>query len=148
MLSLVDRERPGESPLLIVPTRPHGTVKSAIFTSRETNQYKQLVAWAYQVSNQPIPSGMGVGSELPGPASRRVARRQQSHKGPRAADNSSLGDQQLRQASAERPSGESPRSKGSSTSKDEDTADAQAADAVELFDPEVFNRRYHPKESE
>ena len=36
VLSIVDRERPGESLLLTVPTRPHGTVKSAIFTTRET----------------------------------------------------------------------------------------------------------------
>ncbi len=88
-LRSIAKRSPDDSLLLTIPTRPHGNVKSAIFSTRETNQYRQLVAWAYQVANQPMPEGMGATSELPGPTARRVARRQQSHKGPRVANDSS-----------------------------------------------------------
>ncbi len=136
---MVDRERPGESPLLIIPTRPHGNVKSAIFTTRETNQYKQLVAWAYQVANQPLPDGIGTASELASPNSRRAAKRQSSHKTPRAVANPSPESQPGTTAAVRRPPGPS-----SGRAGDDPTAETSASDDVDPFDPAVFNRRYHP----
>jgi hypothetical protein len=139
VLSLVDRERPGESPLLTIPTHPHGSVKSPIFSSRETNQYRQLVAWAYQVAGQSLPEGVGVISELPGPTARRVARRQQSHKGPRVATDSSPDGPDAKPAAARKPAGQP-----ASRSKASETAEVDTTDEVDPFDPAVFNQRYHP----
>jgi hypothetical protein len=140
VLSLVDRERPGESRLLTIPTHPHGNVKSAIFSSRETNQYRQLVAWAYQVANQPLPEGISAISDLAGPTARRVARRQQSHKGPRVANDSSPdGGPEAKPSAARKAAGQP-----SVRPKADETAEVDAADNVDLFDPAVFNQRYHP----
>jgi hypothetical protein len=139
VLSLVDRQHPDESPLLTIPTRPHGNVKSAIFSTRETNQYRQLVAWAYQVANQPLPEAIGAAAELPGPTARRVARRQQPHKIPRIANDSSPDGTETKAPAARKPPGQpATHAKGS------DTAEVDAADEVDLFDPAVFNQRYHP----
>ena len=49
-LSMIDRENPDESPLLLVPTQPHANLKAAIFTNRDAVQYKQLVDWVERVS--------------------------------------------------------------------------------------------------
>jgi hypothetical protein len=127
---MVDRERPGESPLLTAPTRPHGTVKSAIFTTRETNQYKQLVAWVYQVSNQAVPIGSAAVAEAQSAPVRRTARRQHPRrKEPRSANDPAEGGKESQAA-------------------DEHslTGNADEAEAVDPFDPEVFNRRFQPAE--
>ncbi len=139
MLSLVDRERPAESQLLTVPTHPHGNVKSAIFSTREANQYRQLVVWAFQVAGQPLPDGIGANSELSGPPARKVARRQPSHKGPRVASDASPDGPESKPASVRRPP-----SAAAGRPKGDDTAEAESADGVDLFDPAVFNERYHP----
>ncbi len=93
VLQLVDRERPSESRLLTLPTRPHGNVKSAIFTSRETNQYRLLVAWVYQLSGLPQPSEAATSVELPGPAPRRASRRTAASKPPRSSNPMTAGKQ-------------------------------------------------------
>lgn len=50
VLSMINRESPDESPLLLVPTQPHATLKMAIFTNRDAVQYKQLVIWSQRVA--------------------------------------------------------------------------------------------------
>jgi hypothetical protein len=50
VLALIDRDNPPASKLLQAPIRPHGTVKSAIFTDRQQGQYRQLVQWVYAVA--------------------------------------------------------------------------------------------------
>jgi hypothetical protein len=51
-LENIDTENPDNSPLLTMPIRAHGTSRAAVFTSRQTQQYKQLVEWVYSVSNK------------------------------------------------------------------------------------------------
>ena len=50
-LTMVNRDSPQESKLLLAPIRRHGTMKTPVFTDREQSQYKQLVEWVYLVSN-------------------------------------------------------------------------------------------------
>ena len=49
-LEWIDREKPLESPLLTTPMRPHGDGQTAVFSNVESPQFKQLVAWVWQVS--------------------------------------------------------------------------------------------------
>ncbi len=49
-LALVDREKPAASKLLTAPIRPHGSLKSPVFSGREQTQYRQLVEWVYLVA--------------------------------------------------------------------------------------------------
>jgi hypothetical protein len=55
VLALVDRDNPPASKLLQAPIRPHGSVKSAIFTDRQQGQYRQLVQWVYAVAGARSP---------------------------------------------------------------------------------------------
>jgi hypothetical protein len=52
-LTLIDREKPLESPLLTVPAQPHGMSKTAVFTDPQAAGYRQLVAWVQHVSQSP-----------------------------------------------------------------------------------------------
>lgn len=50
VLQLVNHDDPLASPLLTVPVRPHGPVQAAIFTDRESAQYRKLVEWVDQAT--------------------------------------------------------------------------------------------------
>jgi hypothetical protein len=50
VLAMVDRDNPPASKLLQAPIRPHGSLKSPIFTDRQQSQYRQLVQWVYAVA--------------------------------------------------------------------------------------------------
>jgi hypothetical protein len=49
-LTLVDRQRPQRSPLLTVPRRKHGGMKSAIFGPRQEAAFRHLVDWVSLVA--------------------------------------------------------------------------------------------------
>jgi hypothetical protein len=51
VLAMIDRDSPKESKLLAAPIRPHGGLRTPIFTDREHIQYKQLVEWVYMLAN-------------------------------------------------------------------------------------------------
>ncbi len=51
-LKWIDREDPDASPILTIPLAPHGTSSTAIFTSRDVGQCRQLVNWVNEVVNQ------------------------------------------------------------------------------------------------
>jgi hypothetical protein len=58
IMKWVDREQPGDSPLLAVPARPHANAEAAIFflgghSSGGDEQYRRLVDWVYSLSQQP-----------------------------------------------------------------------------------------------
>jgi hypothetical protein len=50
VLEWVDRDDPAKSPLLNVPTRPHGTTRAPIFGNNQTAIYGQLFDWCCRVS--------------------------------------------------------------------------------------------------
>jgi hypothetical protein len=54
VLRYVDRDNPLASRILTVPTAPHGTAKTAVFSERQAMQYKRLVDWVLQLG----PAGM------------------------------------------------------------------------------------------
>jgi hypothetical protein len=69
VLNNINQEKPDNSPLLTLPIKPHGTNRTAVFTSRHAFQYKQIVDWAYAVSNKklgaPQPAGVDAGKGWP-----------------------------------------------------------------------------------
>ena len=52
VIGIINNDSPELSPLLTVPIRPHGSGHTAVFTSKQTLQYKQLVDWAYSVASK------------------------------------------------------------------------------------------------
>jgi hypothetical protein len=61
-MGCIDRENPAASPLLTVPTQPHGTARTPLFNDRNIGQYKHLVDWVYRAS------GAGVSLDTAVPA--------------------------------------------------------------------------------
>ena len=51
-LQWIDNQHPAKSPLLTVPTRPHGPTRIVLFSDTTTRRYQQLVAWVYSVTQQ------------------------------------------------------------------------------------------------
>ena len=51
-LKWIDRDDPDASPILTTPLAPHGTSSTAIFTSRDVGQYRQLANWVNEVVNK------------------------------------------------------------------------------------------------
>lgn len=49
---VIDPANPLNSPLLTQPIAPHGIAKDAIFSSREVEQYRQLVSWVQGLAPQ------------------------------------------------------------------------------------------------
>ena len=54
VLKLVDRERPQESPLLVIPRRDHGGMDHPIFGPRHSPQFQQLVDWVAMVTKSSV----------------------------------------------------------------------------------------------
>lgn len=57
VLAWVDVTSPLDSRLLLAPIAPHGTARTAIFTSRDLRQYQQLVNWVQGLQSAELPSG-------------------------------------------------------------------------------------------
>jgi len=55
VLEWVDRDDPGKSPLLTIPTRPHGTARAPVFTNSQTAIFGHLYDWCYRVSRAQSP---------------------------------------------------------------------------------------------
>jgi hypothetical protein len=55
-LAQINTSAPSQSLLLAMSVREHGGARTAVFTSREVLQYRQLVAWVYRVSRAALPA--------------------------------------------------------------------------------------------
>ena len=85
VLEWVDRDEPGRSPLVTVPTRPHGSSRAPIFANPQNAVYGQLVDWCSRISGNQFPvihasyeEPVGTGRNEPGtPAAARTAIRTQ-----------------------------------------------------------------------
>lgn len=53
VLSWIDFDRPGASPLLTAPTEPHGGLAAPVFSGTDMKQYRELVDWVYSVTRRP-----------------------------------------------------------------------------------------------
>jgi hypothetical protein len=143
-MQTIDREKPGNSPLLQTPIKPHAAGKEAVFKTRDASQYRQLVAWVYQVANSPPPRSEPAETEPP-------PLLQQSATAPAKA--SAANDPAPKQAQAVQPPSSRPaqgekRPHGATTAKETSTVVTPGAvpgmAPGDPFDPEPFNRRYFP----
>lgn len=53
VLSWIDFNSPGASPLLKAPTEPHGGLAAPVFSGIDMKQYRELVDWVYSVTRRP-----------------------------------------------------------------------------------------------
>ncbi|MGQ9503561.1 MAG: hypothetical protein ACUVQR_01510 [Thermogutta sp.] len=53
VLSWIDFNGPGASPLLKAPTEPHGGLAAPVFSGTDMKQYRELVNWVYSVTRRP-----------------------------------------------------------------------------------------------
>jgi hypothetical protein len=128
----IDLKNPAGSPLLTLPLQPHGTSDAPIFTSRDLPKVQLLAEWTHQATRKArsaAPASLKAAAPLlQTPAS--------------LADGQHETDEQGRKTSAEpshrRAVEESPAGQGEST----------AGEPADPFDPEVFNRRFHPQRSD
>jgi len=56
VLEWVNRDSPEKSPLLTVPSGPHGPARAPVFTNNQTALYQQLTDWCYRVSRTQGPA--------------------------------------------------------------------------------------------
>jgi hypothetical protein len=156
VLSAIDQNHPGDSPLLSAPTRAHGQAKSAVFTTREALQYRQLLTWVYTVSNQqaPVANATSLGEPR---ISRSAARRRAAQLAKRDTDPpaESSGSSEPAEPDTVRTGFKHLANQGAGRPKD-DATDSKAADAKpanpwaektepaesDAFDPQSFNDRY------
>jgi hypothetical protein len=130
-LEAVNLDSPGESPLLLAPTAPHGNVAGAIFSERDEPQLRVLVDWVTQVTRDRERKPLAVTPvEAPGQLM------QASYAEPMHLPQTGIDDIVPSQPSADGPSPAAAH--GSSTSS------IVPPVPRDPFDPEVFNRRYHP----
>jgi hypothetical protein len=151
-LTLVNREKPLESPLLTVPAQPHGSSKTAVFNDLQSASYRQLAAWVQQVSQAPsTPQPATVAGPMPpllqtmspsgvqrasfeAPLPQRLAA---PDKPPAEAEREAP-PPQIRVGPGAPPSRSAPQ-------RGELPGGFQPKDA---FDPEIFNRRFFPGRKE
>jgi hypothetical protein len=135
-LKEVNKENPGDSPLLQEPIKPHGTAKEAVFKTRDASQYRQLVAWVYQAAQAQPPRQEPATSERP----------------PLLQPDSSLqtgvprSTPKLKEKS---PSAPAPHGELQTATQRPGALGATPASPLgfvprDPFDPEIFNRKYFP----
>ena len=141
----VDWANPGSSPLARVPASPHGTARSAVFTTRQ--QYEQVLDWCYDVARAPSPVVQTSHEEpVEGRGEKAVmVKRQDSVRRP----SSRPGQAEKPSAPTRAPGAGQPAEKlrpgtGTGTGAAPRRGAGGAAGASDPFDPEVFNRRFAP----
>jgi hypothetical protein len=142
VLRLVDREHPSTSPLLMMPIKPHGKAKEAVFKARDNASYRHLVAWVNQVADGAAGVAEGVGLVDQPPLLQAKAQEGDGPPGqPKRSGNTikPAGFQTKQPSTAGDHSG-GERS-GRSLPQGANRAGFVPRDA---FDPEIFNRRHFP----
>ena len=144
VLQLVNHDDPLASPLLTVPVRPHGPVQAAIFTDRESAQYRKLVEWVDQATRHasgalPVPSiatqaviSATALEDIEEPKPTRAAGTHRPRSTTAQASRATAGTPrpQPRMNPASRPG----PATGATAAKESASADP--------YDPEVFNKRF------
>ena len=150
-LEWINREQPEASPLLTEAIRAHGTSDNPVFTEKDAAKYRQMVQWVYGMA-QTSPSGvagpktvdprglaearaMTAGAVEPSP--HRVDRTAGSFEAPAGGGVDST--------PFDRPATPNGAMHGSTRSPVKRGAEVDSFVPADPFDPEVFNRRYHPE---
>jgi len=136
---------PMASALLTVPIEQHGNTKAAIFTNREAEQYRQLVVWVQSISRSRAPSQPSTVDTNTPPLLQATPR------GRHEAHDDSLSPSDLAAADAPRHM-DNAMPAIEETSDDATEAESESPPApytpVDPFDPEIFNRRYFPRQNQ
>ena len=146
VLTLVDRERPAESPLISTPIKPHGPLDKPVFTNHQLAKFKQLVAWVHEVSKSPAPAPPDTVSEPP-PLLQTLASHALNQSDPsipsgsRPPQSASMGDDPT-QPVASAPSTSAENQKTLRPGRPPRAAFVP----VDEFDPRIFNRRFFGEE--
>lgn len=118
-LAIVNKESAEESQLLTMARKPHGHIEKAAFKSEDDRQYREILEWI--ASLRPVPK------QLP-PATVSTVQSGNSQR--------QVGPAEMTPETAEVPRGPA------NQSPLEPISPAAARDP---FDPEIFNRRFHPQ---
>ncbi len=138
VLQFVNQDNPLASRLLTVPSSPHGTAQSAIFTERQAGQYQRLLQWVNQLARQtpdspavPAPTAVADSPASAVPVEGPLLLPQNAR---RARQLPAAGPNQSARRGDARPATKLPG----------DASPASYNQPADPFDPEVFNRRYAP----
>ncbi len=150
-LQWIDHDNPGRSRLLTIPTRPHGTAPSPIFSNHQTAQFRQLVDWCYRASQaespvvsvsyeEPVAATAGErGSAKSARTSLRVERMQTREQASRASKKRPAEPLDVAPAGRVPPAKENGR-----TGKPLPGGTSGRRVPADPFDAEVFNRQFAP----
>jgi hypothetical protein len=164
VLRYIDRENPAESPLLIVPSKPHGTAKTAIFSEHRAGQFGRMVEWAVELG----PADYSMPDEIDAPP--RLLSREAMQAKPLAATRKNHArpipvaepdSDEVQPASYQEPPAEFLQSSGQTKTaktpkqspkppiegKIKRGAPIPKNEPKDAFDPDVFNRRYHKQDN-
>jgi hypothetical protein len=146
----IDADRPAASPLLTYPVRPHGNAKAAIFSGRETAQYRQLVSWVYEVTRQRRPKDSS-SSDPSQPLPHHAVKQDGKKKGLVTLSPPPEPSREMATDGGAEPEGAEeiesltfPDDKAGAKPQRSQAAGDDDYRPADPFDPEIFNRRYWP----
>ncbi len=136
-LLFMDHEFPEKSPLLEQGSLAHGGTKSPAFTDKHARQFDLLTAWVRRAAMRPVES-ITANSGGPKRLGNRIASKPAAESPPAPAGTKSA----VEPVPAVIPAGyaesaKTPRPAAPASPADDPTG-------RDPFDPEIFNRRYHP----
>lgn len=158
----IDPNNPAASPLLTAPLQQHGNARAAMFSDHEAAQFRLLASWVNELARASKPaqrasiakSASTLPQTMPPQGTARTLEAGASVARPEAA--ASVKPQQPASEIDLVSFDKSPESKGpapggqrASPTKPAETKPLEADYVpVDPFDPEIFNRRYHPRGGE
>jgi len=160
-LQWIDRSDPAASTLLTAPVQPHGSAKTAIFTDRQLDQYRQIVDWVYQVAHkdQPVTTvSHEAPQELPGKAKPPWLAMPAVHTAPGQSAGDAPPDGGLDPSNPDPPTQNDQVDPGRATLHIDPQRTVPSSIIIpgttlpqfvpaDPFDPEIFNRRFHSQDS-
>jgi hypothetical protein len=157
-LKLIDREDPARSPLLTAALKPHGPLEVSVFAGRRVDQYKRIADWVYRVARGSA-TAVPVSHQEPTdrPAEHAVSAVYTRPVTESWADYSAGGTPDIRLEELGLGS-EIPQSLGQPDASIDAPSTAHRPQVkrgglppsfapIDPFDPEIFNRRFHPRAS-
>lgn len=160
----IDLANPAASPLLTAPLEQHGNAKAAMFSDHEAEQYRLLANWVSELSRgrkpsqpasvakpsstllQTMPPAAGRGA-TPAAGAKKADRTSNGKPQESAADIDLVSYDEASEG-ADQSTGDDPPSAGKPKKRQPPKPLEIDFEPVDPFDPEIFNRRYHPRESE
>lgn len=145
VLQVIDPNDPIASPLLTQPIAPHGTAKDAIFSSREVEQYRQLVAWVQGLAPQDKRARPPKVAKRAEPLLQTMPQRAtKSRRASRTRPLAPPSDGEPAATDLDFTNPDAPRVEPEATPDEAASPPLQEAnyEPVDPFDPEIFNRRF------